>query len=137
MFGRYQFDQKLVYFKSLVSDRAPTILSHDPPPTFRQKHVDTAGFGCQPGRHKISGNRVIGLGPSISVHVKELVRVVGSTTQIIYQFKMANSNLILEADIWQPVQLVLTLDASSARPLGVLLDSQSRSPFLVQDRREC
>ena len=99
MFGRYQFDQKFVYFKSLVSDRAPTIIiSHDPPPIFRQKHVGTAGFGCQPGRNKISGNRVIGLGPSISVHVEELVRVVGSTTQIIYQFKMANSNLILERD---------------------------------------
>ena len=88
-----------MYFKSPVSDRAPTILSHDPPPTFRQKHVDTAGFGCQPGRRKISGNGVIGLGPSISVHVKELVRVVGSTTQIIYQFKMANSNLILEQGV--------------------------------------
>ena len=111
MFGRYQFDQKLVYFKSLVSDRAPTILRHDPPPTFRQKHVDTAGFGCQPGRHKISGNRVIGLGPSISVHVKELVRVVGSTTQIIYQFKMANSNLILE----QGVAKCLATNAASSR----------------------
>ena len=100
MCGRYQFDQKLMYFKSPVSDRAPTIIiSHDPPPIFRQKHVGTAGFGCQPGRNKISGNGVIGLGPSISVHVKELVRVVGSTTQIIYQFKMANSNLILEPDV--------------------------------------
>ena len=51
-----------------------------PPPIIRHNYEDTTGFRCQPGCHKTADKRVIGLGPSISVHVKELVAVVSSTT---------------------------------------------------------
>ena len=65
------------------------------------------------------------------------MRIVWSATQINVSIQKANSNLVLERGVWQPMQLVLVVDASNARGLGVLLDSLDRSSFLVQDQREC